>query len=103
MSSKILKLLNDNPYDLVSSKKSTNQSLGLVKQHLDSVIRSYKQLTVGEPFKTGLDQIVVDGLDANQVWWQAKTVINSIEGDLINRIQDLQNIVSLDFHQEDYE
>ena len=103
MSSKILKLLNDNPYDLVSSKKSTNQSLGLVKQHLDSVIRSYKQLTVGEPFKTGLDQIVVDGLDANQVWWQAKTVINSIEGDLINRIQDLQNIVSLDVHQEDDE
>ncbi|KAK5962151.1 rRNA-processing protein MPP10 PWA37_000186 [Arxiozyma heterogenica] len=100
MSSKILKLLNDNPCDLVSSNKSTNQSLGLVKQHMDSIIRSYKQLAADESFKIGLDQIIVDGLDANQVWWQAKTVLNSIEGDLINRIQDLQSIVSSNTQQE---
>lgn len=103
MNSKILKLLNDNPCDLVDSNKLTNQSLGLVKQHMDSVIRSYKQLAAGESFKTGLDQIIVDGLDANQVWWQAKTVLNSIEGDLINRIQDLQSIVSSNSQQENYD
>lgn len=103
MNSKILKLLNDNPCDLVDSNKLTNQSLGLVKQHMDSVIRSYKQLAAGESFKTGLDHIIVDGLDANQVWWQAKTVLNSIEGDLINRIQDLQSIVSSNSQQENYD
>lgn len=95
MSSKLLTILNENPYDLVSSPKATKQSLRLVKDYLDSVIKTYKSIDPQQDNKTSLDEIVVDGLDANQVWWQAKMVIDNIEGDLMERIQDLKSVVSI--------
>lgn len=95
MSSKLLTILNETPYDLVSSPKATKQSLRLVKDYLDSVIKTYKSIDPQQDNKTSLDEIVVDGLDANQVWWQAKMVIDNIEGDLMERIQDLKSVVSM--------
>ena len=40
-----------------------------------------------------IDEIVVDGLDANQVWWQAKMVLDNVEGDLLERIQTLKEVM----------
>ena len=102
MSSKLLTILNENPYDLVSSSKATKQSLRLVKDYLDSVIKTYKTIGPQENNKTSLDEIVVDGLDANQVWWQAKMVIDNIEGDLMERIQDLKSVVSSNDVEEEF-
>ena len=44
--------------------------------------------------KAELDEITVDGLDANQVWWQVKLVLDSIDGDLIQGIQELKDVVT---------
>ncbi|EJS43020.1 mpp10p [Saccharomyces arboricola H-6] len=62
-----------------------------VKGYIDSVINTCKNGDTGK--KTELDEITVDGLDANQVWWQVKLVLDSIDGDLIQGIQELRDVV----------
>lgn len=80
------------PVEIVSTDSSA--ALGLVKSYLDEVIELYKK---DEPNnKTDIDEITVEGLDANQVWWQAKLVLDNIEGDLMERIQDLRSIMNTD-------
>ncbi|QID86105.1 U3 snoRNP protein [Saccharomyces pastorianus] len=61
-----------------------------VKGYIDSVISICKNENTMK--KTDLDEITVDGLDANQIWWQVKLVLDSIDGDLIERIQELKNV-----------
>ncbi|CAI4044276.1 hypothetical protein N7582_003153 [Saccharomyces uvarum] len=61
-----------------------------VKGYIDSVISICKNGNTMK--KTELDEITVDGLDANQIWWQVKLVLDSIDGDLIERIQELKDV-----------
>lgn len=63
-----------------------------VKAYIDSVINTCKNGSITK--KAELDEITVDGLDANQVWWQVKLVLDSIVGDLIQGIQELKDVVT---------
>ncbi|CAI4557651.1 AKR_collapsed_G0030150.mRNA.1.CDS.1 [Saccharomyces cerevisiae] len=63
-----------------------------VKAYIDSVINTCKNGSITK--KAELDEITVDGLDANQVWWQVKLVLDSIDGDLIQGIQELKDVVT---------
>lgn len=65
-----------------------NQPLMLTKQYLDSLITDYKEI---DPERNmAIDELTVEGLDANQVWWQTKMVIDNIEGDLMSKIQEFR-------------
>ncbi|AQZ09613.1 MPP10 (YJR002W) [Zygosaccharomyces parabailii] len=75
--------------------KEPSQALGLVKIYLDEVLALYKK--TGNNVKTELDEIVTDGLDANQVWWQAKMVVDNVGSDLLEKIQNLKEIASEDY------
>ncbi|CAI4034411.1 hypothetical protein SMKI_10G2020 [Saccharomyces mikatae IFO 1815] len=61
-----------------------------VKTYIDSVINTCKNANIIK--KTELDEITVDGLDANQIWWQVKLVLESIDGDLLQGIQELKDV-----------
>ncbi|CAD6630786.1 XXYS1_4_G0010210.mRNA.1.CDS.1 [Saccharomyces cerevisiae] len=63
-----------------------------VKAYIDSVINTCKNGSITK--KAELDEITVEGLDANQVWWQVKLVLDSIDGDLIQGIQELKDVVT---------
>ncbi|CAI4567848.1 BBL_G0029500.mRNA.1.CDS.1 [Saccharomyces cerevisiae] len=63
-----------------------------VKAYIDSVINTCKNGSITK--KAELEEITVDGLDANQVWWQVKLVLDSIDGDLIQGIQELKDVVT---------
>ncbi|QHS74239.1 rRNA-processing protein MPP10 [Saccharomyces paradoxus] len=67
-----------------------------VKAYIDSVINTCKNGSTIK--KAELDEITVDGLDANQVWWQVKLVLDSIDGDLIQGIQELRDVVMPSSH-----
>lgn len=67
-----------------------------VKAYIDSVINACKNGSTIK--KTELDEITVDGLDANQVWWQVKLVLDNIDGDLIQGIQELRDVVMPSSH-----
>ncbi|CAI4554631.1 CQS_1a_G0028850.mRNA.1.CDS.1 [Saccharomyces cerevisiae] len=70
-----------------------------VKAYIDSVINTCKNGSITK--KAELDEITVDGLDANQVWWQVKLVLDSIDGDLIQGIQELKDVVTPSHHLSD--
>lgn len=90
--SAFIEALKLEPVEIVS--RDSSAALGLVKSYLDEVIELYKK---DEPNnKTDIDEITVQGLDANQVWWQAKMVLDNIEGDLMGKIQDLRSIMNTD-------
>lgn len=86
--STFLKTLKEDPIEVLS--QDSFSALKLVKSYLDEVIG----LSKSHDFSNGadIDEITVDGLDANQVWWQAKVVLDKVEGDLMERIQDLSSI-----------
>lgn len=66
--STLLKALKQDPVEILSQDSSS--ALQLVKSYLDEVITHAKK----DDISTDIDEITVDGLDANQVWWQAKMV-----------------------------
>ena len=89
-----LEKLKLNPTDIISDDKDgTREPLSLVKSYIDSTLEDYQRLEEEEEADGGvhkrsaIDQIVVDGLDANQVWWQVKLVVDNVGGDLLRRIQ----------------
>lgn len=86
--STFIKTLKEDPIEVLS--QDSFSALKLVKSYLDEVIG----LSKSHDFSNGadIDEITVDGLDANQVWWQAKMVLDKVEGDLMERIQDLSSI-----------
>lgn len=97
--SAFIEALKLEPVEIVS--RDSSAALGLVKSYLDEVIELYKK---DEPNnKTDIDEITVEGLDANQVWWQAKLVLDNIEGDLMERIQDLRSIMNTEESMSDPE
>ncbi|AQZ13010.1 MPP10 (YJR002W) [Zygosaccharomyces parabailii] len=75
--------------------KEPSQALDLVKIYLDEVLALYKKS--GTNVRTELDEIVTDGLDANQVWWQAKMVVDNVGSDLLKKIQNLKEITNEDY------
>lgn len=82
--STLLKTLKQDPVEILSQDSSS--ALQLVKSYLDGVITHAKK----DDISTDIDEITVDGLDANQVWWQAKMVLDRVQGDLMERIQELK-------------
>lgn len=82
--STLLKALKQDPVEILSQDSSS--ALQLVKSYLDEVITHAKK----DDISTDIDEITVDGLDANQVWWQAKMVLDRVQGDLMERIQELK-------------
>lgn len=82
--STLLKALKQDPVEILSQDSSS--ALQLVKSYLDGVITHAKK----DDISTDIDEITVDGLDANQVWWQAKMVLDRVQGDLMERIQELK-------------
>lgn len=97
MSSDLLTLLRENPFGIVD--RDSIESLQLVKKYFDSVIEQFK--TDDDGNKTVIDEITIDGLDANQVWWQAKMVIENVEGELLRKIQKVNSIDSEEISEED--
>lgn len=97
MSNDLLTLLRNNPFNIVD--KDSSESLELVKKYFDSVIEQFK--TDDADNKTSIDEITVDGLDANQVWWQAKMIIENVEGSLLRKIQDANSILNNEISEED--
>lgn len=87
--SHFIEVIKSNPADILSSSNlKSEDSLNLVKLYLDDVIGVHRAEKNNS--KSVIDEIVVDGLDANQVWWQAKMVLDNVEGDLLERIQTLK-------------
>lgn len=87
--SHFIEVIKSNPADILSSSNlKSEDSLNLVKVYLDDVIGVHRAEKNNS--KSVIDEIVVDGLDANQVWWQAKMVLDNVEGDLLERIQTLK-------------
>lgn len=70
---------------------SSEAPLEFVKDHVDNVIKLSKQSGLRNKFD--LEEVTISGLDANQVWWQAKIVQDSIEGELLDRIQELREVL----------
>ena len=86
--SQFVELLKAHPVDLLTKEAlESKEPLQTVKSYFDHVIRLSKNT---ESSKNVIDEIVVDGLDANQVWWQSKIVLDNIEGDLLERISKLK-------------
>lgn len=88
--------LKENPFEIFTHNPSL--PLKSVKAYLDGVIELARKYEIS----TGpdIDEITIDGLDANQVWWQAKIVLDRVEGDLMERIQDLKAITETVEKQE---
>lgn len=87
--SDFIETLKTSPADVVLQDPSV--ALNLVKSHVDEVISLYKKNDQSR--KTEFEEITISGLDANQVWWQAKMVLDNIEGDLMERINDLRDVI----------
>ncbi|CCF59778.1 hypothetical protein KAFR_0H03680 [Kazachstania africana CBS 2517] len=90
--SDLIDIVKNTPVDVISNDSA--KPLNLVKSYIDSVIEINK--TLESSVKTDIDEVTVDGLDANQVWWQAKIVIDKIGADLMERIQELKAVVDND-------
>ncbi|KAL3235151.1 U3 small nucleolar RNA-associated protein MPP10 [Nakaseomyces bracarensis] len=82
--------LQEDPVKLVEIQ--SDEPLVYVKEQVDAVIRLAKENGIKDKFD--LDQLTVEGLDANQVWWQAKIVLDNIEGELMERIQELRELMN---------
>lgn len=82
-----VELLKTNPVGLLSQEVlESREPLSVVKGYFDQVIQLNKNDTES---KTTLDEIVVDGLDANQVWWQSKIVLDNTQAGLMHKISSL--------------
>ena len=101
MTSTFIDILRDTPIEAISA--DANKPLQLTKIYLDSLINQYKK-DDPEHNIIAIDELTVDGLDANQVWWQTKMVLDNVEGDLMGRIHslgDAMNSVESDDAEEE--
>lgn len=86
--SQFLEILKTNPVGLLSQDAlESKEPLSAVKTYFDEVINLNKN---NGNSKTTLDEIVVDGLDANQVWWQSKIILDNVQGDIMEKIAELK-------------
>ncbi|QLQ81065.1 hypothetical protein HG537_0E04200 [Torulaspora globosa] len=85
MSGSFIEAIKSDPISIFCKEPSF--PLKSVKTYLDGVIKLSRQ----SGFRSSdIDEITVDGMDANQVWWQAKMVLDSVEGNLLAKIQEYQ-------------
>ena len=91
MTSTFIDILRDTPIEAINT--DANKPLQLTKVYLDSLINQYKEDNPEQNI-IAIDELTVDGLDANQVWWQTKMVLDNVEGDLIERIHSLHDIMN---------
>ncbi|QLG70581.1 hypothetical protein HG535_0A05220 [Zygotorulaspora mrakii] len=97
--SNFFKTLQASPADVISL--DSFEALQSVKSHVDEVINLYKK---SEPTKkTDFEEITITGLDARQVWWQTKMVLDDVEADLLEKIDDLRNVIDSTSSDEDEE
>lgn len=83
MSGRFIDAIRSDPISILAEEPTF--PLSSVKSYLDGVIKLSKE----NGFKASdIDEITVDGLDANQVWWQAKIILDSVEGDLLAKVQE---------------
>lgn len=79
-------VVKSNPTSLLTNDfLSSNDLLDLIQTHLNDVIDLNKSYNTS---KLPIDEIVIDELDANQVWHQAKIVLDSIEPNLLKEIKN---------------
>ena len=86
--SDFLTTITNDPLSLLNEHISDNANpLLLAKSYVDEVIQSQKKDS-----GTGslLDEIVIDGLDSNQVWQQVKVVLENNGSRLLEKIGDLR-------------
>ncbi|CAB4252126.1 similar to Saccharomyces cerevisiae YJR002W MPP10 Component of the SSU processome and 90S preribosome [Maudiozyma barnettii] len=95
MATNFIDVLRETPVDAIGEDAS--QPLILTKTYLDSLIAGYKENSGNS--NIAIDELTVEGLDANQVWFQTKMVIDNVEGDLMERIQALRD--AMDAHDEE--
>ncbi|CCK71651.1 rRNA-processing protein MPP10 KNAG_0H02360 [Huiozyma naganishii CBS 8797] len=76
-------------------------ALKCAKLYLDAAIKNYKGVVKSEGSTLPLNEVVVEGLDASQVWWQAKMIVDGIETDLVSRIEELRSALKEDEESDD--
>ncbi|AET41553.1 rRNA-processing protein MPP10 Ecym_8271 [Eremothecium cymbalariae DBVPG len=88
----LIERIKENPAGLISKEfLESDEPLSLVKTYFDDVIHLQDGLkTEKQSFKSVIDEIAIEGLDANQVWWQAKMVLDNIGGELVEKIATLK-------------
>ncbi|AGO11291.1 AaceriACR031Wp [[Ashbya] aceris (nom. inval.)] len=88
-----LDVIKQNPANLLSNEVlESKEALEVVKTYFDDVMHLHRDAE-GKAAGGMLDEIVIDGLDANQVWWQAKMVLDKVGGDLMSQIAELRGAV----------
>ncbi|CEP62728.1 rRNA-processing protein MPP10 LALA0_S06e02366g [Lachancea lanzarotensis] len=88
MTTQFLTTIGENPISIFDGSKSfSNSSLELVKSYVDVVIQNQKD---DNDHKRVLDEITIDGLDANQVWQQVRLVMESSGSQLLAKIGDIR-------------
>ncbi|AAS51258.1 ACR031Wp [Eremothecium gossypii ATCC 10895] len=88
-----LEVIKQSPASLLSNEVlESKEALEVVKTYFDDVIQLHRDAE-GKAAGSMLDEIVVDGLDANQVWWQAKMVLDKVGVDLMTQIAELRGAV----------
>ncbi|CCH60812.1 hypothetical protein TBLA_0D03120 [Henningerozyma blattae CBS 6284] len=88
-----IETLTKEPTDILS--KSSKGPLSLAKNYMDSVITLHKKEYPNS--RNDIDTITTKGLDANQVWWQVKMVLDNVEGNLMDRIQELRELTTSNY------
>ncbi|AMD22767.1 HHL003Cp [Eremothecium sinecaudum] len=97
---RFVEVIKQNPSDLLSNDFiESDIPLSMVKTYLDDVIRLSRQL--GNEKGCVIDEVVVEGLDANQVWLQAKIVLETVEVDLLQTISKLRDAMTGDSSDEE--
>ncbi|SCV99562.1 LAFE_0A05908g1_1 [Lachancea fermentati] len=87
-----VEILHKDPLEIISKKHATSQdALKLVKSYIDCLIISKE---TGSKANTILDEIVIEGLDANQVWGQARMVLEKSETEILESIANLKSEVA---------
>ncbi|SCU85887.1 LADA_0D10550g1_1 [Lachancea dasiensis] len=105
MSFDFRKTICANPIGIIDDAPNFSvTSLSLVKDYMDDVIRSQKN---SEVEKSPLDEIFIEGLDANQVWQQVRLVLESSGSNLLAKIGSLhtesENLSGSDIGAEESE
>ncbi|SCU79325.1 LAFA_0B02322g1_1 [Lachancea sp. 'fantastica'] len=90
MTSQFLSTIGENPVNIFDGSTAFSDfSLELVKSYVDGVIQSQSN---DNDSKRLLDEITIDGLDANQVWQQVRLVMESSGSQLLEKIGEVRRI-----------
>lgn len=92
--SKVFNKLSKDPVDILDKNVANNEVLSLVKEFFDPIAKG----------NSVLEEIFIDGLDASQVWSQAKIILDSTaESLLFEKIPSLKKKVGTILEEEEVE